>query len=155
MQTLLNEFYQCHLLAIVYEQGSLSILIAEAFRAEEPSDVEILGMTIKGSYAVEPSEKSRVVQVLFPEPVIWQVSLEDRRSPNVYDVHDAQDPLRVYAQSRYLDFARQQAWFVEDDPAKGGPRHYGVFTEFEIIDVVASAAPTVRLYSGPYVPPAG
>ena len=59
METWLDEFDATFLHAAVYVDRELRVTVAEGFRAAEPEDITIGGHVIKGTYAIDTSEKSR------------------------------------------------------------------------------------------------
>jgi len=64
---------------------------------------------------------------------------------NDYEVREDKSALQVLTQSRYLDYVRaNHGWFEE--MGRGPGKHYRVWTENEVIDVVACEAPTVEPY---------
>ncbi len=142
MKTLLDEFHTSFLHAVVYTERELRILVAEGFRAPEPEDITILGHVIKGTYAIDSSAESRLVEVRFSKPIAWQLVDESFTAGNKYEIHEDEFALQVLTQSRYLDYVRtNHGWF--EDVQRGPGKHYRVWTENEVIDVVACEAPTV------------
>jgi len=65
MKSLLDEFDASFLHAVIYAETELRIIVAEGFRAAEPEDITIAGYVIKGTYAIDTSEKSQLVEVRF------------------------------------------------------------------------------------------
>ena len=147
MKTLLDEFYASFLHAAMYTEGDLRIIVAEGFRAAEPEDITIAGRVIKGTYAIDPSEESRLVEVRFSRPIAWQLVDESFTAGNEYELREDKFALQVLTQSRYLDYVLlNHGWFKE--MGRGPGKHYRVWTENEVIDVVACEAPTVEPYEG-------
>jgi len=82
MKTVLDEFHASFLHAAIYADGNLRIIVAEGFRAAEPEDFIIGGHVIKDTYALNTSEESRLVEVLFTRSRgSWSMSLS-RHSVN-------------------------------------------------------------------------
>ena len=145
MKTLLDEFHASFLQAAIYTEGDLRIIVAEGFRAAEPEDITIGGHVIKGTYAINTSEESSLVEVRFSRPIAWQLVDESFTAGNDYEVREDKFALQVLTQSRYLDYVRaNHGWFEE--MGRGPGKHYRVWTENEVIDVVACEAPTVEPY---------
>ena len=145
MKTVLDDLYTAFLHAAVYFEGDLRIIVAEGLRAAEPEDITIGGHLITGTYAVNTSEDSRLVEVCFSRPIAWQLVDESFTAGNEYEVREDNFALQVLTQSRYLDFVRaNHGWFEE--MGRGPGKHYRVWTENEVIDVVACEAPTVEPY---------
>ncbi len=147
MKTVLDEFHMSFLHAAMYTEGDLRIIVAEGFRAAEPEDITIGGHVIKGTYAINTSEESRFVEVRFRRPIAWQLVDESFTAGNEYEVREDKFALQVLKQSRYLDYVRaHHGWF--EDMGRGPGKHYRVWTENEVIDVVACESPTVEPYEG-------
>jgi hypothetical protein len=146
MKTLLDDFHTTFLHAATYAESELRIAVAEGFRAAEPEDFEILGHVIKNTYALNTSEESRLVEVHFSRPIAWQVVDESFTVFDDYEVRDDKDAIQVLTQSRYLDYVRASHGWFED--TRGPGKHYRIWTENEVVDVVACEPPTVGLYEG-------
>jgi hypothetical protein len=146
MQSLLDEFHASFLHAVIYAEAELRIIVAEGFRAAEPKDIAIAGHVIKGCYAIDTSEKSRLVEVRFNAPIAWQLVDESFTADNDYEVREDKFALQVLTQSRYLDYVRANHGWFED--MRGPGKHYRVWTENEVLDVVACEPPTVALTKG-------
>ena len=147
MKTLLDEFHASFLHAALYAEGELRIIVTEGFRAAEPEDITIAGHGIKDTYAINPSEESRHAEVHFSSPIAWQLVDESFTAGDEYEVREDKFALQVLTQSRYLDYVRaNHGWFQE--VGRGPGKHYRVWTENEVIDVVACEAPAVKPYEG-------
>jgi hypothetical protein len=147
MKTLLDDLYTSFLHAAVYTEGALRVIVTEGFRAAEPEDIMIGQHVIKGTYAINTSEQSRLVEVRFSRPIAWQLVDEAFTSADEYEVREDTFALQELRQSRYLDYVRaNHGWF--EDVGRGPGKHYRVWTENEVIDVVACEAPLLELYEG-------
>jgi len=147
MKTLLDEFYTSFLHAAVHAEGELRIIVVEGFREAEPEDLIIGSHVIKGTYNVGTSGKSRHAEVRFNRPIAWQLVDESFTAGNDYEVREDEFALQVLVQSHYLDFVHaNHGWFP--DMGRGQGKHYRVWTENEVIDVVACEVPTVTPYEG-------
>ena len=143
MKTVLDEFYACFLRAADYSASELRVIVAEGFRAPKPEDINVAGHTIKGTYAVDVSDRSRVAEVRFSRPIAWQLVDESFTAFDEYEVRDDKFAVQVLTQSRYLDFVRaHHGWFAD---IRGPGKHYRVWTENEVVDVVACEPPIVVL----------
>jgi hypothetical protein len=150
LKTLLDEFSSSFLRAAVYAEGELRVIVAEGFRAAEPEDIAVAGHVIKDTYAIDPSEKSRLVEVHFAKPIAWQVVDESFTTRDEYEEREDKAQLQVLGRSKYLDYVRaNHGWFEE---IRGQGKHYRVWTENEVVDVVACEPPTVGLTAGRYNP---
>jgi hypothetical protein len=146
MKTLLDEFHASFLHAAVYTEGDLRVIVAEGFRAAEPEDITIGGHVIKGTYAINTSEESRLVEVRFTRPIAWQLVDESFTAWDDYEVREDTCSLQVLTQSRYLDYVRANHGWFED--IRGPAKHYRVWTENEVIDVVACEPPAIGPVTG-------
>ena len=143
MKTILDELYTSFLDALTYSGGELRIVVAEGFRAAEPEDVLIAGHLIKDTYALAVSEHSRRVAVRFSHPIAWQLVDESFTAADDYEVRESEQALQVLTRSRYLDYVCQHhGWF---DAVRGPAKHYRVWTENEVVDVVACEPPEIDL----------
>lgn len=146
MKTLLDEFYSWFLHATVYTERDLRIIVAEGFRAAEPEDLTIGGHIIKDTYSIDTSDESRLIEVRFSRPIAWQLVDESFTAGNDYEVREDHFALQVLTQSRYLDYVRENhGWF---EVMCGPGKHYRVWTENEVIDVVACQPPAVGFAKG-------
>jgi hypothetical protein len=146
VKTLLDEFHTTFLHAAVYADGELRVIVAEGFRAAEPEDVTIAGHVIKHTYAINTSEASRFVEVRFSKPIAWQLVDESFTSGDDDEVRDDRCALQVLTRSRYLDYVRANHGWFED--IRGPGEHYRVWTENEVVGVVACEPPTVGFMTG-------
>lgn len=148
MKTLLDDLYTSFLHAAMYAERNLRIIVAEGFRAAEPEDLRIGSHVLKGTYAINTSEKSRLVEVRFTRPIAWQLVDESFTAGDEYEVREDKYALQVLTQSRYLDYVNANHGWFEGSMGRGPGKHYRVWTENEVIDVVACEAPTIELYGG-------
>jgi len=146
LKTLLDEFDTSFLHAAVYADGELRVVVAEGFKAAEPEDINIAGRVIKDTYALDTSEDSRLVEVRFSKPIAWQVVDESFTTWDEYEKRDDKAKLQVLTQSKYLDFIRASHGWFED--IRGPGKHYRVWTENEVVDVIACEPPEVGLTAG-------
>jgi hypothetical protein len=143
MRTILDEFRTWFLHALCYQGGELHVVVVEGFCSTEPEDVEILGLTIRNSFALAASAQSRYVEVRFADTVAWQVLDESYSAFDAYEQAESKCALAVLSRSKYLDYVNAcHGWYAE---VKGPAKHYRVWTENEVVDVVACREPTVQL----------
>jgi hypothetical protein len=143
MKSLLDDFYTSFLHATLYADRELRVIVAEGFRAAEPEDITILGHVLKGSYALNTSAESRLVEVRFTNPVAWQTVKEQFTVRDDYEVRDDNSTfLQVLTRSRYLDYVRANHGWFEDIFGPG--KLYRICTEDDIVEVVACDPPTVQ-----------
>lgn len=153
MKTPLDDAYTWFLEALGYRDGWLVIVVAEGFRAAQPSDIELPGVGIHSSYVVAPADDSRRMEIRFEGPVVWQCINESWTAYDEYEQWDDGGNLPVLARSRYLDYVNaSHGWYAE---IVGPGQHYRVWTEYEVIEVVASAPPSLRILEWPPGSPPG
>jgi len=143
MKTLLDEFHSSFLHAVAYTDATLRVIVAEGFRAAEPQDITIAGHVIKDTYAIDTSEESRIVEVRFQRPIAWQVVDESFTAGTEYEVREDAFALQVLTRSWYLEYIRANHGWFED--IRGPGKHYRVWTENKVVDVIACEPPSVGL----------
>jgi hypothetical protein len=146
MKTLLDEFHATFLHAAVYAARELRVIVVEGFRAAEPEGITIGGHVVKDTYAIDTSENSRLVEIRFSEPIAWQLVDESFTTWDDYEVRDDRFALQVLSRSKYLDHVRANHGWFED--TRGPAKHYRVWTENEVVDVIACVPPTLLLREG-------
>jgi hypothetical protein len=130
MKTCLDEFDATFLHAAVDVDRELRVIVAEGFRAAEPEDIAIGGQVIKDTYAIDTSEKSRLVEIRFSEPIAWQLVDESFTAGDEYEVREDRFALQVLSRSKYLDDVRaNHGWF---EGMRGPAKHYRVWTEWHL-----------------------
>jgi len=139
MRTVLDDAKTWFLHAILY-QDDLRIILAEGFRSDEPEDL-VVGQTNLGpAHSIDIRSDSRKVVVQFPQPVAWQVVDESFTTHDDYESGD-DGFLRILDRSRYLDYViENHGWFRD---TVGPAKHYRLWTENEVMDVVAYDAPEI------------
>ena len=143
MHTIIDEFDTSFLRGVMYKDRELRIIVAEGFESPCPEDIEILGHVIKGARSLETSPRSRCVEVLFGRPIAWQMVDESFSHWDEYEIRDDKCKLQIMSQSRYLDFLK--AHHAGFDVFHGPVKHYRIWTENEVLEVVAGAPPAIRL----------
>jgi hypothetical protein len=147
MKTILDEFRTAFLRTAVYAGGELKLIIAEGICANEPEDLSIGGHVIKETYALYSTAQSRLVEVHFKQPVVWQLVDESFTAWDEYEIRDDKFMIQKLTRSRYLDYVRaNHGWF--EDILRGKGKHYRIWTEDEVVDVVSCEPPTVNLTRG-------
>lgn len=146
MKTLLDDFYTSFLHAAIYNEGALRVIVAEGFLATELTKITITEDLFKEGYAIDTSEESRFAEVRFNSPIAWQLVDESFTSGDCYEVHEDDFALQVLTKSKYLDYVRaNHGWFESIKKELG--KHYRVWTQNEVIDVVTCEPPVVTLTS--------
>ena len=127
--------------AMVY-QDELRVVIAEGFVGDQTEELRIGDHTIKGLRPVDVSDQSRLFVVRFPRIVACQVVDESFTSFDEYEQRDDTGTLQSLSRSKYLDYVKSNHGWFED--MIGPAKHYRVWTENEVVDVVACEPPTVE-----------
>ena len=139
MRTVLDDAKTWFLRALVY-QDELRVIVAEGFVGDQAEELRIGGRTIKDLRSIDVSDKSRLFEIRFPQFVAWQVVNESFTSFDEYELRDDTGTLQSLSRSKYLDFVKNNHGWNED--VIGPAKHYRVWTENEVVDVVACEPPT-------------
>ncbi len=143
MKTPLDDAYTWFLDVLAYRDGSLVVLVAEGFRATEPTDLELPGVGTHSSYVVDVADNSRRMEVRFERPVVWQCLNESWTAYDEYEQWDDGGKLPVLARSKYLDYVNaSHGWYAD---TVGPAQHYRVWTENEVIEVIAFDPPLLSI----------
>ena len=150
MQTTLDEANSWFLESLGYcdDSDDVCATVVEGTRAKEPSNVEIAGKVLTGSYVVAPTAISRRAIVRFSCVAAWQVIAEVLTVPDESDVGDISGSLRVLTKSKYLDFLLANHGWFESLGHTSPFHHYQLITESQVLDVVAAKVPTVENVAG-------
>ena len=142
MQSILDGFDTSFLHGVHYNDGELHIIVAEGFRSPQSEDLLIAGHVFNGLHSLDTSERSRLVEVGFSRPIAWQLVDESFSAFDEYELRDDTAALQILTRSRYLDFIHaHHGWF---DVTRGPAKHYRIWTENEVLDVVACAPPEIK-----------
>ena len=141
MRTVLDDAKTWFLHALLY-QDHLRVIVAEGFVGDQTEDLRIGDHTIKDLRSINVSERSRLFEIRFPQFVAWQVVNESFTSFDEYELRDDTGTLQTLSRSKYFDFVKANHGWYEDviELAK----HYRVWTENEVVDVVACEPPTIQ-----------
>jgi hypothetical protein len=140
MQTILDEGHTWFLESLAYE-GGLTITLVEGRTGDTPQDLKVGDTVIENTFPVETSTDSRRVVLKFGVPVAWQVVDESYTSWDESEVRDTKGYLQILSKSKYLDYVNSNHGWYKDVGSDGS--HYRVWTENEVIDVVAQEPPEV------------
>lgn len=143
MKTILDDGQMWFLAFLGYRDRRLLMVVAEGIRSSEPESVEIPGIGIRETYALGVTDGSRRVEIRFEGLVAWQCVNESWTLLDDYEQRDDGGKLQVLARSRYLDYVNaSHGWYVD---VVGPAQHYRVWTENEMVDVVALEPPSLRI----------
>lgn len=142
MKTVLDEGYTWFLDALLYRDSQLVIVVVEGFRASEPESMEVPGVGLLDARPIEPAPHSRRVAIRFRRPVAWQHVDESWTAGDEYEQHEGDGKLRVLTRSRYMDYVNaSHGWFAD---IVGPAKHYRVWTENDVIEIVSSDPPMIE-----------
>ncbi len=145
MQTVLESGRTWYLGALLYNgcTGELQIDLLEGFRAEEPEDCEVCGVSLGKGYRLSWTESSRRVRVAFAEVCAYQLIDESYTSLDEYEQGERHF-LSAFTRSRFRDFVCEHHPIlpaVKEDEIQ----HYRLWTEGEVVDVIATKPPEVTV----------
>jgi hypothetical protein len=144
MRTLLDEAESWFLETLTYA-GELTVIVVEGIRSNTPEDKRVGSHVLKGLHAVEAAAGSRRAAIRFPRTIAWQVIDESYTAWDRSEVRDDKGFLVALTQSAYLQYVEaHHGWFKDVGPAA----HYRLWTENEVIDVVAHEEPVVQRLEG-------
>lgn len=107
-------------------------------------NAEIAGSTINNVYPLQAGEDSLLTRVSFSDLLAWQCLNESATTDFQGDVYESSGFLAVLSSSAYLSYVlSNHGWYVEvqERPV----RHYRVWSENEILDVVSFGAPVIEV----------
>jgi hypothetical protein len=146
VKTVLDEGHTWFLDALGYRNGMLAVVVIEGFRAARAEEFELPGLpghTVHNTRRIEPAEHSRRVEITFERAVAWQCVNESWTAFDEYEQREDDGALQVLTRSKYLDYAQAvHGWFAD---VIGPAKHYRVWTEDDVGDVVAVDPPSLRL----------
>ena len=140
MQTILDTGYTWILDSLVY-RDELVISLVEGVKSDTPRDLKFGDALIRNASAIEATAISRRVNIRFETPVVWHVIDESYAAKDETEVHDTEGYLRVLTKSKYLKYVDENHGWHTD--SVGPASLYRIWTENEIIDVVAHAPPII------------
>lgn len=140
------------------EDNRLRIVIALAMEGEEGEGLEEIPETQR-TKADEMLARSRPVymdttrayEIVFDRYVMYQTRNESYTVWDKYEIRRG-NYLILFERSRLLDYAESVLFDFDDEETKRGRRHYGVYTEDHIIDIIANHPPTIRKIDLPRKP---
>ncbi len=142
MRTILDDSKTWFLQGVTYEEG-LNIVLVEGVVGGEPEDIEINGVVIRNTYPINSTPISKIVSIRFSRFVAWQVVNESFTCFEEYEKRDDECFFQVLERSKYFDYVNDShGWYAD---VIGAGKHYRVWTENEVIDVVTIEEPTIEL----------
>jgi hypothetical protein len=141
MRTILEEGYTWFLHDLSYRE-EVTITLIEGKREAEPEDIHIGDTVIREAYPIDIASSSKLVLIRFPEYVAWQVVNESFTAFDEYEQRDDKGFLQLLERSKYLDYVNAcHGWYAG---IIGPGKHYRIWTENEVIDVVTCSEPVIE-----------
>ena len=141
MQTILDEGYTWFLDSLIYKDG-LTVQVIEGRKGESPQDLKIGDAVLENTYPIESDESSKRLVIRFGIPIAWQVIDESYTSWDESEERDGREYLQILSQSKYLEYVDGSHGWYKD--VVGDAQHYRLWTENEVVDVIAQDPPIVE-----------
>jgi hypothetical protein len=123
-------------------ERSLRLLIEAGSTNPEVTTLTIAGTTITGLHRVESNDQSPLFEILWETYIAYSVRNESYVGPDAPEEVSVGLHMRLYSRSRFLEYVSQATFACPEYP--GPLQHVGVRCECHLIDVVATALPSVR-----------
>lgn len=143
MNTLLDNCFTLFFNRLEFDE-KLSIYLSEGRLTALNESVEVAGQEFKTIRSIEHSTQSDQFLVQFDakEVVHFQVIDETFTAYDKDEIRDSSDFISIYSKSKYLDYIKSNhAWY--QDLVQKEARHYMIWTEDQVIDVLSTKRPRV------------
>ncbi len=142
MRTILDEARTWFLRGLVYDEV-LKIVVIEGSIGTNAEDLKIGDTVLRDVHPIQTTETSKHFLIQFSQFVAWQVLDESFSNFDEYEIRDDDSFLCILERSKYLDYVNaNHGWYID---MFGSAKHYRVWTENEVIDVVSCKEPTIEL----------
>ena len=126
------------------EQNVLRLVLQEAEMSPETVSHKIGGTIIENLHPVEPTGRSRTLELMWKRYIAYSVTNESFASPDDdSEVRVSGRLLRTYSKSHFLDFVSHATIANEQYP--GPSTHFCVVSENHVIDVVSTQMPEIQI----------
>ncbi|MEM6750128.1 MAG: hypothetical protein AAGA57_05680 [Planctomycetota bacterium] len=149
MRSPLDQAQTLYLQQLRYD-GELELIVAEGLASPTAESLQVGDKQLQGLHRFQVTENSQAFKVLFSHCIAWQVLDENYTQFDPYEIKADDGKLRTLSRSRYLDHIIAYHGRFQD--IEGPAKHYRVWTEDEVIDVVACEPPQVVKVDGPHIP---
>jgi hypothetical protein len=122
------------------DHNGLRLVIEEGIASSESVSIKAGNTEIADCHRVEPTDASRIFEILWESYVIYSVRNESFASNDERDVSVGRR-FRIHSKSRFLDFARLSTFASEGYPRP--IQHIGVKCEDHIVDVASTNDPRI------------
>ena len=141
MNNILNNAHTWFLQKVIYEKN-LELFLIEGKKGK-PEQLEVLGFNLGDASQIDIASDSSVVKITFGDYVTWQCVNESFSAFNKYEIGERDRFFQVLSRSRYLDYVNEtHGWYVD---VIGPAKHFRVWTENEVIEVIAFEKPLIEL----------
>ena len=147
VRTTLDDAKTWFLHGIAY-QDELQIIVAEGIESDQPEKIRFGDKDLSEGFRLDITDRSRFIDIRFPPVVAWQVVDESYSEFDDYEEGD-KGFIRVLERSRYFDYVKKSHDLFE--AIIGPAKHYRIWTENEVIDVIACEAPAVESWEGEHL----
>ncbi|MBQ8541624.1 MAG: hypothetical protein IJ435_09160 [Clostridia bacterium] len=127
------------------EDNKLTVTISLSTNGEVGENIpnyeeDVIKRILEKAKPVYP-DKENTYEIYFDNYVMYQVRNE---SFAAFDEDEARcgNRLIIFEKSKLLDYVKTVVW--ADEKYFGGYKHYGIYTENQIIDVISQIEPTVK-----------
>jgi hypothetical protein len=142
MRTILEEAKTWFLHSLSYRE-KLTITLIEGMVDRESEEVQTRNIIVHGEHRINILPASRVVSIQFSQYIAWQVVNESFTSFDEYEQRDDTGFIQVLGRSKYFDYVNaNHGWYAD---MIGAGKHYRIWTEDEVIDVVTCTEPVITL----------
>lgn len=147
MQSILDDGYTWYLRGILNEDD-LTIVVVEGSISDVSEDIIAGDHNLGQGHRIDVSEDGRSVAIRFDHRAVvaWQVVNESYTAFDKYEVREGTYKLQTITRSKYLDYVNaSHGWY---DAIIGPAKHYRIWAEDDVVDVVATQPPIVELWYG-------
>lgn len=137
-------FWLLEMLKFSEDSRSLCATVIEEIESEEATDLVIGDAILRDTHALEVTPASRRYTVRFQCIAAWQSIAEVLTVLDKDESRDDMGVLRALTKSKYLDFIQANHGWFESLGHGEEYVHYQLITEWQIVDVVAAAAPVIE-----------
>lgn len=127
------------------EENSLKVVVSLSTYGEVgeniPDDAKGVIRSILKKAKPLYSDNEEVYEIYFENYVMYQVRNETFTSFDEEEIRKG-NRLIIFEKSKLLDYVKTVIW--ADEKYFDGYKHYGIYTENQIIDIISQVEPTIR-----------
>ncbi len=139
MRTILDQGHTWFLESVIKEDELIFVLVEGSKGAQE--DLYVGEANIGSAHIIEVNPTKKVI-ITFQRTVAWQVVDESFTAFDKEEICDDNSYLKVLERSKYLDYVNaNHGWYIH---MRGAAKHYRIWTENDVIDVIAYAEPSIQ-----------